>query len=508
MSVAKQFMELFKGLDRAYGYYEVVTTKKEGLKLVGNDKTIKTLRGEVNEELWQGHLDGKRGIGIVPITDESTCSFGAIDIDVYEGLDYLAVIGAIKEFSLPLLPIKSKSGGLHLYCFLTIPMGAAPLQAKLKEFAALLGFGGVEIFPKQTEILTERGDIGQWINMPYFDSDKTTRYALNHQGEPINMVDFLEYAKAMKVSPEELLKVKMAPINVEDIVDGPPCLEHLCAKGFPSGTRNDGLFNLAVYLRKLIPNSWKEGLQVYNKKYMKPPLPEKEVSDIAESASKKEYHYSCSKNPIKAHCNSTLCRTRKYGVGLMEGMPTLSSLTKYDTRPPIWFVTVENGGRLELSTEDLQNQGKFQKRCMELLNTMPQPIKQAVWQNLVQELLGKVIIIEAPADASPVGQLFEYLERFCTSKAQARAKDELLLGKPWLENGRHYFRLSDFISFLERQHFKHFTSTQISSAIKDRGGDHHFFNLKGKGINTWSFPEFAQQKETHSIPQLPDTDAF
>ena len=44
------------------------------------------------------------------------------------------------------------------------------------ELAAGIGYGGVEIFPKQREVLVDRGDIGSWLNMPYFEGETSVRY--------------------------------------------------------------------------------------------------------------------------------------------------------------------------------------------------------------------------------------------------------------------------------------------------------------------------------------------
>ncbi len=189
-------------------------------------------------------------------------------------------------------------------------------------------------------------------------------------------------------------------------------------------------------------------------------------------------------------------------------MPELTGLTKYDSTPPVWFVDIGEGGRLELSTEELQSQLKFQRRCMEVLNIMPLPMKAPAWQNMVQELMGKVFVIEAPTDASPKGLLLEYLERFCTGRAQARARDEILLGKPWTEKGKHYFRLLDFMAYLERNRFKEFKTNKICSAFKDIGGDHDLINVKGKSCNVWHVPEFAKQTEGFSIPDIEDKEVF
>jgi hypothetical protein len=501
--IAHQLHELFHGLDRAYGTYDLTRNKKDGDKLVG---IAKTLKKDVSDKLWEQHLTGEKGIGIVPINDDSKCSFGAIDIDQYTDLDYKEIIDKITKYSLPLVPCRSKSGGLHLFAFTKKPVTASTMRKKLVEFSAALGHGTSEVFPKQTEILADRGDVGQWINMPYFDYEKTERYGFNEKAKPMSIEDFLAQASALKLSPTEFRNLKVDV--TEELGDGPPCLQHLVTYGFSKGTRNDGLFCLGVYLRKSGPDDWEKKLEEYNHRYMQPPLTSLEVQATVKSLRKKEYDYPCTKPPIKDHCNQGLCRGRRFGIGQLSGMPTLTGLVKYDSMPPIWFLDVEDGGRIELSTADLQQQQRFQRRCMEDLNIMPPPCKSGQWQSIIQTLLESVTIIEAPVDASAEGLLMEHLENFCTGRAQAKERAEILIGKPWLEKNRHYFRIRDFLEYLERHNFREFKIHKITAILKDKGGKHIFWNVKGKGINVWNMPEFAQQTEDFNPPPLSDKDVF
>ena len=64
------------------------------------------------------HLDGKKRIGVFPIKDDKV-KWGCIDIDPRNYADYSSkkYIDIIKNFNLPLVAIKSKSGGLHLFLF-------------------------------------------------------------------------------------------------------------------------------------------------------------------------------------------------------------------------------------------------------------------------------------------------------------------------------------------------------------------------------------------------------
>ena len=59
--------------------------------------------------------------------------------------------------------------------------------------AEALGFGGCEIFPKQTEILVERGDTGNFLNLPYHGGIRGLRYAFDEDGNALSLEDFIQY---------------------------------------------------------------------------------------------------------------------------------------------------------------------------------------------------------------------------------------------------------------------------------------------------------------------------
>lgn len=502
MNYTKNFMKIFRGHDRAYGTYTIKKSMAHGDKVLGKGHTI---HKPVTEEIWKDHLEGRKAIGIIPIRDDSTCFWGAIDIDIYKGLNIKKILSDINKNDLPLIPCRSKSGGLHCFCFVKEYVQASLMREKLSDFAALLGFGDSEIYPKQSEVLSERGDMGQWINIPYFNYKETDRYALKKTGKAMTIDEFLTVVNTIWLPKKEF---EAFTINiVSTITDGPPCLQYLITKGFSPGTRNEGLFNIAVYLKKSV-NNWEDVVDDYNEKYIDPSLHSNEVLAIIKSVRRKDYNYTCEKSPFKNHCNISLCRSREHGVGHLTGMPQLTSLTKYDSRPPVWFIDVEGGGRLELTTEELQSQQRFQKRCMEVLNQMPPTVKMNIWTSMIQILLESVTIIEAPADASPKGLFFEYVERFCTSRAQAREKDEILLGKPWTHKNNHYFRIADLMSYLERIRFKDYKVNKICSILQERGGKSVFFNLKGKGLHVWEIPAFIVQNEEFDTPDIENNEAF
>lgn len=492
-------MTLFEGHKGAYGKYVYSSQIREDGKVKGSGTTH---RDAVSPELWSSHLNGKEQLGIIPINEDNMCRFGAIDIDDYTTNPHTKedINKKIVGMNLPLVQFRSKSGGIHLFLFLSEFGSAAMVQRKLKEFASFLGFGNSEIFPKQTQILKARGDVGQWINMPYFDSDKSDRYAIKADNNSrLTIQQFIEYVEERQITPDALSKLNVMG-KEEELPGGPPCLQHLIIQGFPEGTRNDGLFNIGVYAQKSNPDGWKADLERYNEKYMKPPLLAKELLTVMKSLEKKEYNYTCKKQPICSFCNSSLCRTRKYGVGERTGLPSMGSLTKLESDPPLWFIDVEDGGRLELTTEQLQTPLLFQKQCMMVLNMMPPVLKRELWGVIVAELLSNATIIPVPQESTSMGQFSVLLEEFCTNRTGEDDPSCILRGLVWNNNGKHHFRIADLFSFIERKKFENFTQAKIISTLREMKAGHDKISISGKTTNVYTLELYPKELEKFIPP--------
>ena len=167
MDKLQRMMNLFRGQDRGYGTYDLtgsVVDKVTG-KNVAVPYKIATVKQPVTADIWAGHLNGESAIGIIPIRDDSTCYFGAIDVDIYKDFDSVSFIKNIYNKGLPLVPCRSKSGGLHLYLFLKDAAPAEMVRKKLQAMAGFLGQGDAEIFPKQDTVLADRGDMLSLIHI-------------------------------------------------------------------------------------------------------------------------------------------------------------------------------------------------------------------------------------------------------------------------------------------------------------------------------------------------------
>ena len=105
--------------------------------------------------------------------------------------------------------MRSKSGGCHLVIFLETAIPAKDLQIKLSEISASLGYGKSEIFPKQSSVLVDKGDLGNWLNMPYFGGDNSSRYCLDQNGEAMSPALFLAAAERKRLSIEQIEQIEM-----------------------------------------------------------------------------------------------------------------------------------------------------------------------------------------------------------------------------------------------------------------------------------------------------------
>ena len=492
MEEQQKFSEIYRGLEAAYGTYRIDKQQSNG-KHVGKAQLIRESR---TLDTWAKHLDGTGdAIGIVPINEDNNCVFGAIDVDTYP-LDLTKLVERIRKLKLPLVVCRSKSGGAHCYLFTTEWIPAESMQNCLNSMASALGYNGSEVFPKQIKLFLDRGDVGNFINLPYYDKDGGLRYAIKDDGSAATLEEFFEMYDSFVQTPEQIAALKIEDSPDTPIPDGPPCLQHLCSQKISEGARNNGLFNIGVYLRKAHPDDWQSEILAYNMNYFDPPLPLNEVNVVAKQVDKKDYAYRCKDAPINAYCNAELCKTRKYGIDAAISGAVMANLRKYNSTPPVWFIDI-NSLPVELETDSLMSQPSFQKACIEQINFMPKSLIKAAWEMKINALLQEMLttdgsIIEVSQDASITGQFYDHLEDFCTAKQQAANRDEILLKRPYTdeEESRTYFRLKDFETHLKKNKFFEFKSHKIAQRLRDINGRAVSIKIKGKTVRVWWIPAF------------------
>jgi hypothetical protein len=358
---------------------------------------------------------------------------------------------------LPFVVCRSKSGGAHLFLFLKEYYPAVDIRDYLGEMAAALGHSNCEIFPKQDQILVDRGDVGNFINLPYFDADN----------------------------------------NKKEFDDAPWCLRIFFNLGIPEGQRNKVMFHAGKYAIKKFPESWKQMLETWNQKYCSPPLPASEIVTIQQQHEKKDYEYLCRDEPMQSHCDKKACKQAKYGIGGHDTLPEIGGLTILKSEPRLFFLDVD-GKRLELSTEQLQMPIQFQRACIEQIDFMPPLFKPGDWQVLVNNLLSTATSIEASEELTLTGQFKELVETYCTSRIRAKSPEEMTMGKPWTEDDLTYFTMKGLQEFLKQRGFTTFNRPQIQQRLKDLNHDSKCNGMKkikmddGKwnSLRVWWVPKF------------------
>jgi hypothetical protein len=499
----EKFSNIFDGLQAAYGTYKINGRDPKG-KATGKATVVKESR---TTELWEAHLAGKQSIGIIPINESNACKWGCIDIDEYN-FDHQALIEKLQAAKLPLVVCRSKSGGAHVFLFVQDFIPAKDMQDTLKRLAVSLGYGACEIFPKQIVLHLERGDVGNFLNTPYFDSENGLRYAFNKDGTAATIEEFFDLYDENVQTHEQVLALQVEEDPDLPLKDGPPCLQMLCKNGIPEGARNNGLFNLGVYLRKAYPDTWESEILTHNMKFIHPPLPLGEVNTVAKQLERKDYAYKCSDAPINSVCNRELCMTRKFGIeGVVTGVQ-IANLRKYNSIPPVWFLDVM-GQPLEMQTDDLLNQAAFQRACVEQLNFLPRTLKKDFWETRINGLLNEMSetegsIIEVSEDVSITGQFNEHLEDFCTGHQAAEEREQILLKRPWTDEERSetYFRIKDLESYLVKVNFKHFKTHQIAQRLRDLNGAASRLTIQAKQVRLWRIPAFDKNNAAVDAPKF------
>lgn len=460
--VAESLRSLFEGAQGLYGTYAIDPNYSGNGKVGGKALTIKQ---PVTQELWDLHVLGKQSIGIVPIRADNTCVWGCIDVDKYPP-PTAAVLKKIREKQLPLNPCFSKSGGLHLFLFATYPVPARVMQDSLRNMSTLLGLSGCEIFPKQVAVDSAKGEVGNWLNMPFFGD---TRLGIGPTGKEIKASGFVETVIKTDVTKWQKQKAKL---NEAAVPDGPPCLQAITAEPITADThnRNNVLMAMAVYYRKAYPDDWESRLSVFNSERLKPPLPASELDGIRKRVREKDYTYQCSQDPIRGYCNRPVCLTRKYGIQGGHGEMVIDNVTQIKSgRESLWLIRMNGVGLLELDTQSLLSQSKFGEQYFNTFRTMPASMKPEDWKKFVSSVGEQAIVFEDTEFSSDI-QFANLLRKFLEKKTRPE-KEAVLRDAVWVDKKVAWFTGIGFAKFLELQRFTAYSTGTIHNKIKEAGGE-------------------------------------
>jgi len=494
----RKFHELFAGRDDVYGTYAVSGASKsteKGQKRTGRAKTITDTK--VDEALYQKHLDGEQSLGVVPIRLNGTVSWFAIDVDTY-GDDTLhkKMAAKVNRLNLPLVPFNSKSGGLHLFCFLTEPASAADVRESAEKYVAALGLPKrTEIFPKQEAI--SQNDAGSWINLPYFGD---TRKCMGYDGETeLSLKEFLIFAADREVHPSDLGH-RTSELdhhetgNVGEMDDGgaPPCVVKMLEEGIEEGGRDNALCHIAVFLKRADPDNWQDRLAEINEESVHPALPMSDILRIVKGAERKEYQYLCKQSPMVAMCDKKTCFKRKFGIGDGEGDYAnfaIDSLRKIGDEEP-YYVIVIDGKPIKVQSDVLMSFTKLRKAIFEKLNKLVQPLKPKEWETRLADAMLDMEQEEAPEEVSTGGAVTSMFVAWTTQRLNGivGTKDRIGDGQPFYDGKSILFRGTDFLAYVRRNSNRMIDDRIIWLTLNEEGAEQTREEINGRPLRLWSYP--------------------
>lgn len=479
LDLTDRFKALFEGNTRSSGRFDP------------QKQRMHTEYAGLTREDFMAHLKGVHGVGAVPIQDDDTCLWAAIDIDNHdsdEDIPIAQVDEKIRQNNLPLVPCRSKSGGCHAYLFLEKPLPASQIRAAMTRWAAVLGYPGHEVFPKQAKLANDKEgkkQLGNWINLPYMKAAETERYAVR-DGKFLSLEEFVVLAEKSRCTESQLRSFTSA-----DHPDAPPCVQKMYANGVAQGHRNEGLYNIVVYLRKSNPEGYQNaGLEANNAVFTRP-LPRAEALRTIASAGRPDYGYRCNEEPCRTLCDRPTCLTRRFGItpedaqrlASVDAIPPFTELIKYVSEPVRWELKIDGVKVTNLPTEALLDFRAMRQIIAERLTKVVPLIKNNEWERILAPLMKEARIVEVPDDASVNGVVRDRLREFA-SKTDLANKGQNLDDRKALMRGMPVvaevnidgvkdrcvvFRGQDFINYLKRTRSEELKGINLWMAMKGMG---------------------------------------
>lgn len=448
---------------------------------------------------YQAHLEGKSAMGVCPIDENNCVRFAVLDVDVYSKENSDSIVRFVYRSGLPLLCFRSKSGGLHIYLFLSEPEPAKKVRDLMKKFIPILDLSNkTELFPKQERL---RGDdSGSWINLPYFNHEDPRAYLYGEKCELLSLAEAINRIRNKLQTVESLEKF----FSSLEYADAPPCLQALALRGGVTEYRNIYLSNFAVYFK----NKFGKGEEYENailemNTQLAEPLPIKEVRALIDSYAKKDYSYKCKEEPLCSHCSKNECKLREYGIG-----STLVSILDYEELTQFigevdddeaYYEWRINGKLLHFNNEqEIIQQEKFRQQCMRKLKILPNKLRQETWTGIINNALQnmKTEKIAEGDDISPHALLTTYLKQFLVGRPLAPTRAQVTLGRVWYEekDKAYYFRKEALVQFLfDNKKFTVLSRADIARKLKALGKGHHMASVlnigNGKTTRVMGIPD-------------------
>ena len=475
----EKYIKFFEGYRMAYGVADMSTLKidpesrKQKPVYRWNDEAL-------TDQVYKNHLLGTQSIGVQPCTEESEARFGVVDVDPqnYQEFDKKFFIDVIQQYKLPLIPVLSKSGGLHLYMFMTEFVPAALIKSFLSNLLPLFRLKpDCEIFPKQTQLTkdNETGQLnkGNFINLPYYK--KSERVAINLDGKAFTFEQFIQVIESNLVSGDDL-KTITESIEQQDMegvddefVEGPPCLAKLST--IMKSPKFDGkdrfMYNYHVFVKMKYPDTWQQKVMNAPVKYFSGEhanaWDKQHLNQKLRSWSKQFKGFTCTQSPISEHCKKGICVKKKFGIlaGSKGSYPVLTNLKKIDLDPEPEYefdVTKPDGigtATVHCKTIEHVNDQRKRRNAIARAAGFPPPIIKGDEDQMVLEALYQTQkVVHPPIGTSPKEKLHDVLHAKINGP-KATNDASFKSGTVLVEENYAYFKFDKFYDKLKSKNWKY-----------------------------------------------------
>jgi len=476
----ERYIEYFNGYRNAYGVADFNHQDSKVDSETGKKKPVYRWNfEELTNDIYQQHIKGELSIGIQPCTEDSEVKFGVIDIDPkdYSSFNKKDYIDIIQQYDLPLLPVESKSGGLHLFLFMDKFTDASLIKSFLTNLLSLFGLKqDTEIFPKQTQLTkdSETGQLrpGQFINLPYFGEE---RKALNVDGTKFTLDQFIEVISANLVNKERLKEItegieskSMEGVD-EEFIEGPPCLAAISKVA--NQEKFDGkdrfMYNYHVMVKMKYPDSWEQKVMNAPVKYFSGihanAWDKKFLGQKVKSWNRSSKGYTCTESPLSEHCKKGICVKKKFGVlrGAKGSYPVLTNLKKIDLDPePEYEFDVTKPDGISTATvhcrtvEHLNDQRKRRNAISKAAGFFPPLIKGEEEQVVMDALYTTQKVVLPPVGTSPKEKLHDVIHAKINGP-KATSDAAFKTGSVLIEGDYAYFKFEKFYDKLKAKNWKY-----------------------------------------------------
>ena len=502
-----RFVSIFRGKSNTYVRNELPKEKPEpGNKL----KTkITNNEGKVDKDLLINHLEGRFGVGICPVNAEGKCFFGVLDIDYYRP-KIQRVLHFIREYQLPLLPFRSKSGGLHVYLMVSKPVSAKTMRETLNQINyyfsldMIYGKGKVEVFPKQDKA----EGFGSSVTLPYFNAENPYTYLLDLDGNPVEFSEAMTYIQSHLTTIEAVKSaLDKLPFN-----DAPPCIQRILLSeevGGEDSGRNNFLFSYAVYAKKKYSNGFEDYVREINAQF-EVPLEDSAVEQTCESVKNNEYLYKCKDIPCNSFCNKTDCRKREYGLGKDKGHfmdVDFGQLYRYKTAEPYYVWELRLQGQEKWQNVIFKDEGylldqrNFAKMCVRYLNKAPYHVSDNDWCNTLNSVLPNIIDVEVKQETDTSGTSMlknAFIEYLSNKQSRRDCPFQINVGLCVRQesNGvaKYYFTHKGFTDYLRNQKIS-FDYSMLRETLKLFGAVEDTLTYMNSHDETINFPCWSKTED-------------